>query len=356
MDLMKAAIMDKRKGMDAGKKRGWKKDDASSDEEEVAPKKYMKRGELRKMRGEESSDEEEVAVKKAVEVAATEAKKAEEEEEEEDDEYSNMYQEDAMRRLRSYGKPVTLFGESSKDRMKRLKEFELEQLEKHGGSMGTGHEIQAILASEVENEIVNATLAAMESDQRGDTEESRKEKARRERKMNKRHNKYLEMKPREDFKTVEDYITFFFKRILLLWEEELNARPDEEKKSGKGKVASATQKQTRSYLSTLFSELKKKTCPKDVVNNTDKIVNNCIIREYVKANEAYLMMAIGNAAWPMGVTMVGIHERAGRERIFSGNVGHVLNNEKSRKYIQGMKRIMTFCQHAFPNVPSKMVI
>jgi pre-mRNA-splicing factor 18 len=251
---------------------------------------------------------------------------------------------------------VTLFGETTKDRMKRLKEYELEAHEKHGGSMGTGHEIQAILASEVENEIVQATLAAMESDQRGDTEESRKEKARREKKMNKRHNKYKEMKPREEFKRVEDYITFFFKRVLLLWEEELNERPDDEKKSGKGKVASATQKQTRSYLATLFSELKRGTCPKDVVVNTDKIVNNCIIREYVKANEAYLKMAIGNAAWPMGVTMVGIHERAGREKIFSNKTGHVLNSEKSRKYIQGMKRIMTFCQHAFPNVPSKMVI
>lgn len=28
-------------------------------------------------------------------------------------------------------------------------------------------------------------------------------------------------------------------------------------------------------------------------------------------------LAIGNAPWPMGVTMVGIHERSGRSRIFS---------------------------------------
>jgi len=26
-------------------------------------------------------------------------------------------------------------------------------------------------------------------------------------------------------------------------------------------------------------------------------------------------LAIGNAPWPMGVTMVGIHERAGRSKI-----------------------------------------
>eukprot|EP01047_Picozoa_sp_COSAG01_P079917 COSAG01_NODE_15339_length_1347_cov_1243.159455_3_plen_27_part_01 len=27
------------------------------------------------------------------------------------------------------------------------------------------------------------------------------------------------------------------------------------------------------------------------------------------------MLTIGNAPWPMGVTSVGIHERAGREKI-----------------------------------------
>jgi len=35
----------------------------------------------------------------------------------------------------------------------------------------------------------------------------------------------------------------------------------------------------------------------------------------------------------MGVTMVGIHERAGRSKIFSSNIAHVLNDETSRKYL-----------------------
>ncbi|EUR72472.1 hypothetical protein PFBG_02563 [Plasmodium falciparum 7G8] len=30
-----------------------------------------------------------------------------------------------------------------------------------------------------------------------------------------------------------------------------------------------------------------------------------------------MLLAIGNAAWPMGVTMVGIHERAGRSKIYA---------------------------------------
>lgn len=64
------------------------------------------------------------------------------------------------------------------------------------------------------------------------------------------------------------------------------------------------------------------------------------IREYLKANDAYLKLSIGNAPWPIGVTMVGIHERSGREKIFSNNVAHVLNDETSRKYIQSLKRLV----------------
>lgn len=55
---------------------------------------------------------------------------------------------------------------------------------------------------------------------------------------------------------------------------------------------------------------------------------------YLQANDAYLQMAIGNAPWPIGVTMVGIHARTGREKIFSKHVAHVLNDETQRKYIQ----------------------
>lgn len=62
--------------------------------------------------------------------------------------------------------------------------------------------------------------------------------------------------------------------------------------------------------------------------------NNCKQTNLLQANDAYLQMAIGNAPWPIGVTMVGIHARTGREKIFSKHVAHVLNDETQRKYIQ----------------------
>jgi len=74
---------------------------------------------------------------------------------------------------------------------------------------------------------------------------------------------------------------------------------------------------------------------------------------FLQASAIYLQMAIGNAPWPIGVTMVGIHARTGREKIFSQQIAHVLNDETQRKFIQGLKRIMTVCQRLYPTDPSK---
>ncbi|CAH3179939.1 unnamed protein product [Porites lobata] len=100
------------------------------------------------------------------------------------------------------------------------------------------------------------------------------------------------------------------------------------------KLAGATQCQTESYLKPLLRKLKHKKTPRDILAFLTIIIMSLLEREYVKANDSYLQMAIGNAPWPIGVSMVGIHARTGREKIFSQNVAHVLNDETQRKYIQ----------------------
>lgn len=44
----------------------------------------------------------------------------------------------------------------------------------------------------------------------------------------------------------------------------------------------------------------------DVLMNIAKIAHYMQVREYLKANDAYLQLSIGNAPWPIGVTMVGV--------------------------------------------------
>ena len=109
-------------------------------------------------------------------------------------------------------------------------------------------------------------------------------------------------------------------------------------RSAQGKNAMATMKQSVEYLKPLFKSLRQRDLPPGVLPILSEIVHHMQQRSYVQANDAYLRLSIGNAPWPIGVTMVGIHERSAREKIFSNSVAHVLNDEVSRKYIQSLKR------------------
>ena len=71
----------------------------------------------------------------------------------------------------------------------------------------------------------------------------------------------------------------------------------------------------------------------------------------------YVKVSIGNAPWPIGVTNVGIHERKAREKIghqFNGGA-HIMNDEASRKFLQGTKRLLTWMQMRYPADPSRCV-
>jgi len=143
-------------------------------------------------------------------------------------------------------------------------------------------------------------------------------------------------------------IYFALKKALKEWEEFMNERPDNIKRSTQGKLAAATQVQSAEYLKPLFKQLKTRTLPPDMLKNVALIVHYMQTRQYQRANDAYLRLSIGNAPWPIGVTMVGIHERSAREKISTDQVAHVLNDEVSRKYIQSLKRILTFSQTKYP--------
>lgn len=64
-------------------------------------------------------------------------------------------------------------------------------------------------------------------------------------------------------------------------------------------------------------------------------------------------IAIGNAPWPIGVTMVGIHERSAREKIHTNSVAHIMNDETTRKLLHSVRRLVTFCQRCDSTMPSK---
>lgn len=96
--------------------------------------------------------------------------------------------------------------------------------------------------------------------------------------------------------------------------------------------------------------------PDDIQDKLVLIVQYCEEGNFRAAHDQYILSAIGNAAWPIGVTSVGIHDRSGRERISTSKVAHVMNNELQRKYLTSVKRLMTFAQSKRPDVPPSMKV
>uniref|UniRef100_A0A9J8B0E0 Pre-mRNA-splicing factor 18 n=1 Tax=Cyprinus carpio carpio TaxID=630221 RepID=A0A9J8B0E0_CYPCA len=228
-----------------------------------------------------------------------------------------LSRQEVIRRLRERGEPIRLFGESDYDAFQRLRKIEILAPEVN---KGLRNDLKAAM-DKIDQQYLNEIVGGAEGTE-----------------LDTQH----DLKVHEENTTIEelealgaslgtgddvrdmDIINKVLRFLLGVWAKDLNSREDHVKRSVQGKLASATQKQTESYLEPLFRKLRKK-------------------------------MAIGNAPWPIGVTMVGIHARTGREKIFSKHVAHVLNDETQRKYIQGLKRLMTICQKHFPTDPSKCV-
>lgn len=147
-----------------------------------------------------------------------------------------------------------------------------------------------------------------------------------------------------------------FKGLLKQWENDLNQRSDEVKRSLAGRNETKKVKQCKDYIRPLFQLCKRRQLDENMADKLFAMVLFCEQGEFVRAHDAYMDIAIGRAAWPIGVTMVGIHARTGRAKIESSNVAHVMNSELQRKYLTSVKRLLTYEQNQRTDVdPSKKV-
>lgn len=151
-------------------------------------------------------------------------------------------------------------------------------------------------------------------------------------------------------------ISAILKRFMREWDATLSARPDTDSRTPQGRIATATFAQCNVQIEPLFRVLASGGLHEEIRKHLFTICVHMERKEYIKAHDAYILLAIGKAAWPMGVTMVGIHERAGRSKIYDNKTAHILNDETQRKYIQSVKRLLSFAQSKYPTKPSQMVI
>ncbi|KAI2639654.1 hypothetical protein GGS26DRAFT_541016 [Hypomontagnella submonticulosa] len=212
--------------------------------------------------------------------------------------------EQLVTKLRELGEPATLFGETHRARLKRYRKLT---------TVVTAGPIPTTLQLVDEKDMkVDGTIP---QDKAGRT--------------------YL-------FRQLASYFTM----VLREWEAAL-AR-EEKRDTFASKAAVNAMVSSRDNMVPLFRKFEKGELDDDILKPIVEIVQAAQERRYVDANDGYLRLSIGKAAWPIGVTMVGIHERSAREKLHNGERGHIMSDEVTRKYLQSIKRCLTFAQVRWP--------
>ncbi|KAI4839457.1 pre-mRNA-splicing factor 18 [Plasmodium brasilianum] len=241
--------------------------------------------------------------------------------------------------LRQLKEPIRLFGETDLQRYNRLKELKINKNELKSKE-------QNVFGDVLRGRLKENSLDLIEDNLEDEIENTNsKEAVKLERSSNEKQNNE-NGKELDKEKIIYDWI----KSTMKEWNEEIENNEDSKKK-----IKQATYLQTHKDLRPLEKKLKQKSLELDILEKIYNIVSCCQKRNFKAAHDAYMLLAIGNAAWPMGVTMVGIHERAGRSKIFASEVAHILNDETTRKYIQMIKRLLSFCQRKYCTNPSEAV-
>ncbi|KAL2885600.1 Pre-mRNA-splicing factor 18 [Ceratocystis lukuohia] len=270
-------------------------EEEEAEEKRLREEKRQRLAEQSRQAREEREAEEEAARRKRlglpelkkVDDAEAESRKAQE------DGVDDVAEEELAPRLRELGHPVRLFGESHWQRVRRYHR----------------------LATVVTDGPIPTTLQPVEEkDMRLDGSVPQDKAGR----------KYL-------FRQLASY----FSMVLVEYQR---AMERERVDTSASRAAYNTMERCREDMKPLFRKFEKDDIEDSVLEPIVEIVKAAQERRYVDANDGYLRLSIGKAAWPIGVTMVGIHERSAREKLHNGEKGHVMGDEVTRKYLQSIKR------------------
>lgn len=218
--------------------------------------------------------------------------------EEADEDLPDLDKQGVKSRLRQLDEPVTIFGETDGMRIRRLLKAERRQ--------------QKRLEIERENALLNEEGGLLIEPQ----------------------------KVRDDQSTVNLQIRAYLKYLLARWELVLKERGQETQTE-----ALEVLRQTDDSITLLLNKLRKQTLHEDVFASLATLIIHLQHQEYRQANDTYIKMSIGNAAWPIGVTAVGIHARSAQDKITGKDkVANIMKSEDTRKWLTAVKRLITFAE------------
>ena len=288
------------------------------------------------------------------------------EDEEEDAKMDVLSVEETIRRLRTLGQPATMFGEMREDRILRLK-VATKNITVADETTLTATQVNEKLqdAERVQAFAQKKKDKAKEADNKGkakdgggagagDADDAPEISAEEKALMDSFAAAAAKVKKQREQEALEpiDQVAAYLKSLVKEWEAELDHKSEEWCYTHEGRQMISTFKTTQQHLKPLFKRIKRRSLPGDVERVLYLIMQAMKARNYKKAADAYIGIAIGNAAWPIGVTMVGIHARSAREKIGAQSQAHAMHDEETRKYFQSIKRLMTYAQRAYPTTPS----
>ena len=274
--------------------------------------------------------------------------------------YTDAEMESIKTMLRKRKQPVKMFGESDHDTYLRLQKFEQED---------KGEIMKWLDADLINHARIDTNLTQFQQelklklkdknpivlevkDDKNDHIEIRKTK----------NNEYYDYKKFErscrdiDRKEKCMDILKWIKKMMRIWEEDFINRDPDSMDGADARFEIGNYMQTKKDLKALIKLLYHQNLNNEILHTLYLMIRYSLFKDYIRANDKYYDLGIGNAPWPMGVTMVGIHERSGRSKIYSSQVKHILNDETQKKFIVSIKRLLTICQKTYPTDPSKNVV
>lgn len=241
----------------------------------------------------------------------------------------NISEKETIRRLRAKGQPIRLFAESDKERRLRLRALEL--IEEKGGERHGGQNDFKKALEDVENVERELQTKNNKGKKKGEAEQA--------------STGVLDLGLiKSDPDKLYPLIYYALKRTLKEWEEAMDERPGRPSFVIPSRQPAPTQGHTRTHQtchagqtscsdSSTVGRISKTTLqnppsesmsslvplhlisadlscasqnlPADMLARMAEVVHHMQKRQYQRANDSYLRLSIGNAPWPIGVTMVG---------------------------------------------------
>lgn len=272
-------------------------------------------------------------------------------------EVKSLTNQEVIARLRKLNQPAKLFAENEQDRRLRLevaaKNIKVKESDEHVG----GQQANEMLRYNRENTNEAKGNSGSMMKRKLTTKEQEQENKKREAEMAqmeferaaKRLKKQMDAETDPNAHPI-DRVAEHFKRLLKEWAMEIEGTKFDSNAQKRQQVANC--ELTKTHMKPLFKKMKKRDLPNDIERALFLMFEAMKARDYKRATDAYVGVAIGNAAWPIGVTSVGIHDRSAREKISATTQAHAMHDEETRKYLQSVKRLITFSQRAYPTNPS----